>query len=482
MTNLKIVPVNDVYVRIKCDDGIARALQDKFSFEIPGARFHPAVKARRWDGILKLFHLRTHLLYRGLVSYVVEFCKTHQLSYEIDPVLIPKPHYTKDRVAEFLTSLKLPKKFGLREYQVEAFIRCVNNGRGLFVLPTGSGKSLVIYWLVRWFQKRTLIIVDSLNLIHQMQSDFQDYGFTADHVHLFYYGQKKDTAKPIVLTTWQSAVKQPKSWFQQFKLVIGDEAHQYEAKSFKTIMESLKDCPYRFGFTGTLTGTATNQMVLEGLFGKYHKLVSTKDLIDQGHLSEIDITCAILKYPKADRKELSGVKYSEELDFLYEHEGRNAFIRKLAYSLKGNTLVLFQRVEQHGIPLYKALQEETTTPVYYVSGMIDGIEREEIRKIVNEHKQSITVASVGTFSRGVNIPNINNIIFASPSKSQVRVLQSIGRGLRKSKSKTSCKIYDIADDLSLGKHKNFTLKHFIHRLEMYVKEDFAYKTYSIPLD
>ncbi len=486
LMTINIVPVNDVYVKIECEPSIAQSLSDKFSFLIPNARFHPAVKAKRWDGMFRLFPVRTHLLYRGLMHHVVEFCKEHDFDYHVDRSLLSTEEFTKNTALRFISGLKLPSKFELRDYQIDAFVKCINNKRGLFVLPTGSGKSMVIYWLVRFFpptRNKTLIIVDSLNLIHQMHSDFKDYGFDSDKfIHLIYSGQDKTSPKPIYLTTWQSAVKQPKAWFDQFGLVIGDEAHQYDAKSFKTIMESLIQCPYRFGFTGTLSGAKCNQMVLEGLFGQYHKSVSTANLIDSGHLSPVEVNCLVLKYTHADKRALgSKATYQEELDFIYTNEKRNKFIRKLACSLKGNTLLLFQRVEQHGIPLYEALQNETEVPVYYVSGKIDGKEREEIRQIVNTHENSITVASVGTFSKGINIPKINNIVIASPTKSQIRVLQSIGRGLRKSKGKENCKIYDIADDLTGHKHKNYTWKHFIERMKMYVKEEFPYKTYIFNL-
>lgn len=483
LMDVNIVPINDVYVKIECEPGIAQSLSDKFSFLIPNARFHPAVKAKRWDGVFRLFSVRTHLLYRGLMHYVIEFCKEHDFTYTVDAALMPKSTaITGVDAKEFISSLKLPEKFEQRDYQIDAFVKCINNGRGLFILPTGSGKSMVIYWLTQYYDTKTLIIVDSLNLIHQMKSDFAEYGYDPELVHLIYSGQDKTSLKPIYLTTWQSAVKQPKGWFAQFGLVIGDEAHQYEAKSFKTILESLTTCPHRFGFTGTLSGAKCNQMVLEGLFGQYHKSVSTANLIDSGHLSPVEVNCIILKYPHTDKRALgTQATYQEELEFIYTNDKRNKFIRKLACKLKGNTLLLFQRVEQHGIPLYKDLQNETEVPVYYVSGMVEGKEREEIRKIVNTHKNSITVASVGTFSKGINIPKIDNIVMASPTKSQIRVLQSIGRGLRKSEGKENCKIYDIADDLTGHKHKNYTYKHFIERMKMYVKEEFPYKTFNINL-
>ncbi len=481
-TVVRIVPVNEVYVRVFCEPAIAKELEEKFTFEVPGARFHPKVKARQWDGKIRLFSRRTHMIYRGLVPYIQQHCEERGEDCTVDHSLLPaEPTFTIERAKAFVESLKLPDKFELRDYQLDAFFKCIWAGRGLFVLPTGAGKSMIIYWLLRYYANlradhKTLIVVDSINLIHQLFSDFKDYGFASDEwIHLIHAGQEKDSDKPIYITTWQSAVKQPKIWFRQFGLTIGDEAHQFDAKSFKIIMEALTHCPHKFGFTGTLTGSKTNQMVLEGLFGRHYKAVSTKELIDEGHLSDIHIKCIVLRYSNEDCAAMYRKTYQEEIEFLYTHKGRNELIKRLALGLDGNTLLLFQRVEQHGIPLYESIKKDAVIPVYYVSGMIEGEEREEIRKIVNEHEDSITVASVGTFSKGVNIPNINNIVVASPSKSQVRVLQSIGRGLRKTDRKTICNIYDIADDLSKGARKNYVLKHFAERLKMYIKEEFPYK-------
>ncbi len=487
---VRITPVNEVYVRVDCEDYIARELEDRFKFDIPNARFHPKVKAKIWDGKIRLFSFHTRLIYRGLAPYIQEYCEERELGCELDPRLLPHClDAQKDEMKIFVEGLHLPSQFEMRDYQIDAFTNAVVNGRGLFLLPTGAGKSMIIYWLVRYYKKKTLIVVDSINLVNQMFSDFKEYaprqgGFSAEkNIHVIHYGKEKHSEKPVYITTFQSAAKQPKEWFKQFGLVIGDEAHQYDAKSFKTIMEALTTTKHRFGFTGTLTGTKTNQMVLEGLFGRYYKSVTTRKLIDDGYLSHLKIRCVVLKYTEAEAKAMYKANYQDEITFINTHVARNNFIKRLVLSkeLKGNTLLLFQRIEQHGIPLHEAIKAETSIPVYYVSGMIEGEEREEIRKIVNTHKDSITVASVGTFSKGVNIPNINNIVVASPTKSQVRVLQSIGRGLRKTETKTECVVYDIADDLSRGAWKNYTLKHFISRVTMYIKEEFPYQTYKIDL-
>ncbi len=265
--------------------------------------------------------------------------------------------------------------------------------------------------------------------------------------------------------------------------MIGDEAHRYKAMSLKGIMESLPDCKYRFGFTGSLDGSQSNQMVLEGLFGPFKRITTTKRLIDEGHLSDVTIKAILLKYDDATRKQFSNVDYESEISFLYASEKRNRFIENLTISLKGNTILLFQRVEHHGLGIYDRLKARVPSdmPLYYVSGDVDGDEREKIRKFVNLHNNSITVASVGTFSTGVDIPRLNNIIIASPTKSTIRVLQTVGRGLRKANDKTHCLVFDIADNLQWKKHQNHTLRHFGDRMKVYIKEEFKYKLYHVEL-
>ncbi len=484
---IEVKPFNEVFVKVNCDPSEAQELSEHFTFEAPGAKFHPLVRNKVWDGKIRLFNTRNRLLYRGLVPYVEAYAHDNEYNCSVEDPISSQCEFSLKEANDFIATLSLPPKLESRDYQVESFVHCVRHNRALFISPTGSGKSLIIYLLTRYYNCKTLIIIDSLNLLKQMASDFADYGYDVSNIHLISAGQDKTSKKPIFITTWQSAMKQPKAWFDQFKLVIGDEAHQYDAKCLKHIMESLTDCKYRFGFTGTLNGAKANKLVLEGLFGPYKKIVSTKELIDQGYLSKLKIKCIVLKYPDDIRKKLkkdmstAQSKYQTEIDFLYDNEKRNKFIKNLALSLKGNTLLLFQRIEQHGVPLYDAIKAESKVPTYYVAGSVDSDEREEIRKIVNVHNTSICVASVGTFAKGVNIPRIHNIIMASPSKSQIRVLQSIGRGLRVSADKYICTLFDIADDLCWKNWHNYTYKHHAERIKMYVTEDFEYKLYPVEI-
>ena len=210
------------------------------------------------------------------------------------------------------------------------------------------------------------------------------------------------------------------------------------------------------------------------------KVTTTAELIDQKHLSAFIIKCIVLKYPDEDRKLMKSLDYQGEMDWLVRNEARNRFIKNLTLSLKGNTLLLFQYVDNHGKVLYDMLKDEGL-PVHFVHGGVDGEDREEIRRIVEQSPSSIIVASYGTFSTGVNIRNLHNVIFASPSKSKIRNLQSIGRGLRKSDKKEIATLYDISDDLTWKNRKNFTIMHFVVRMAVYNEEKFDYKIYPVNL-
>lgn len=299
---------------------------------------------------------------------------------------------------------------------------------------------------------------------------------------MIFSGQEKDVDKQIYISTWQSIYKLPKKWFDQFECVIGDEAHLFKANSLTTIMKNLGNCKYRFGFTGTLDGSQTHKLVLEGLFGTVKKVTTTSELIEQKYLSEFRIKAIVLGYEDETRQLIKKATYQDEMDFLVNHLPRNKFICNLAISLKGNTLVLYQYVDKHGKAIYDEIKNKAVDrQVYFVSGTISGSDRDDIRRAVELEIDSIIVASYGTFSTGVNIKNLHNIIFASPSKSRVRNLQSIGRGLRLGDRKERACLYDIADDLSWKQTRNHTLNHFVERIKIYNEEKFEYKTYNIPL-
>ena len=327
-------------------------------------------------------------------------------------------------------------------------------------------------------------MVPTVSLTQQMYTDFQEYSDEWDvekNCHIISAGKEKETDKPIVISTWQSIYGMPKDYFEGFEFMVGDEAHLFKAKSLTTVMSKLKNCRYKFGTTGTLDDTQTHKLILEGLFGSVFNVTQTKDLIDAGYLSEFSIKALILNYSEELKAASKGFSYQDEMDFLVRHPKRNRFIRNLALDQKGNTLLLFQFVEKHGKILYNIIKEkaENNRKVFFVHGGVDGSDREEIRKITEEEVDAIIVASFGTFSTGINIRNLHNIIFASPSKSKIRNLQSIGRGLRKGDNKTEAVLFDIADDLSYKTYTNYTLKHFKERISQYNEQQFKYSMFHI---
>ena len=482
MDRVKIEKVNEVYLRVDAEASIIMEMSDYFTFDVPGAKFSPQYKAKYWDGKIRLLNNMTRLLYAGLLPYVVSFCKSRDYECTVSKEYEPIQRYGDDSGYEIANLLKT--NFSLRDYQNEAFVECLNSERKLLLSPTGSGKSFIIYLLTRWHMaqdRRTLIVVPTTSLVHQMASDFVEYNNNKPlDIHKIMAGVDKDINSKIVITTWQSIYKLKKSWFDSFDVVIGDEAHLFKAKSLTSILSKMEQCRYRYGFTGTLDGTQTHKLVLEGLFGPVKKVVTTSELMDQDVLSELEIKCIVLEYPKELRKLIAGKSYQDEIDFIVTNESRNKFIRNLAWSLKGNTLILFQFVEKHGKLLYPMLQSENRE-VHFVYGGVDSNERENIRKLVEGSSNAIILASYGTYSTGINIRNLHNIVFASPSKSRIRNLQSIGRGLRKHESKDRAVLYDIVDDLSRGRSKNFALKHFLERVDIYSKEGFAFKLYNVEL-
>jgi superfamily II DNA or RNA helicase len=478
--------IDQVYIQIQCDDrGVLNQISECFTFKVPGAEFMPAFRNRMWDGKIRLFNTATGFLYAGLYKYVDEFAEEN--GYDVKYTFNNRPaDFTIEQAKTFITEqlVSLPADFESREYQIDALKYAVQNNRALFLSPTGSGKSFIIYMIMRWHLKPTLLIVPTTTLVHQMYSDFEDYGFKSEkYCHKIYAGQDKETDKPIVITTWQSVYKLKKEWFDKFAVVIGDEAHLFKAKSCTTLMTKLTNAPFRYGFTGSLDDSETNQMVLEGLFGPVNHVITTRELQDLGYLAKLKIRIITLNYSDVTRKQNIKNKYQDEMAFLCAHEVRNKFIKELSISLTGNTLLLFQYVDKHGKLLYNLIKEsvDDSRKVYFIHGGVKGELRNEIRAVVEKEDNAIIIASYGTFSTGINIKNLHNIIYASPSKSKIRNLQSIGRGLRTSGTKKSATLYDIADDLSWGSKNNYTLEHLMHRVKQYDSEKHEYSVKKIDI-
>jgi superfamily II DNA or RNA helicase len=490
MADIVIKSKNHVHCVVESADvGIMQEINDFFTYEMPNARFMPQYRAKLWDGKVRLYNLFSRELYVGLVSYVKEFAAQNNYTVSDEQIKLPQPYFD---VRDYIEELNLHARgepLEIRDYQLDAVNHAVHQHRALLLSPTGSGKSMILYSLMRYHltsNRRILIIVPTTSLVEQLYTDFQDYsshnGFkVSNFVHRVYAGRDRDADYPVIISTWQSLYKLPKQYFAKFDVVFGDEAHGFKANSLTGILNKMPQCAYRIGTTGTLDGLKTHKLVLEGIFGAVHRVTTTKQLIKNQTLTDLKIQCITLSYPEETRKSLRGLSYQEEMDWVVTHPARNRFIRNLALAQEGNTLVLFQFVEKHGIPLHAMIEAKAAEgrKIFLVHGGTETADREAIRAITEKEDNAIIVASYGTFSTGINIRRLHNIIFASPSKSRIRNLQSIGRGLRTSEDKRQCNLYDIGDDLSYKTHRNFTLLHLAERIRIYNEEHFDYKLIKV---
>jgi len=497
--HIKIQLAGHGNIGIDSDDGIAWGLREEFAFFVPGYKFMPKFRAKVWDGKIRLFDYNKRMLPAGLLPRLEDYCRRHNILIDYQESRWGGPG-TKDKVnpkavMDFIKSLKLHsrgKPIEVRDYQFNAICTSINERRLLLLSPTGSGKSLIIYVLMRWYQQfredKTLVVVPTTSLVEQMYSDFEDYSShdtewqAKNELHKIYSGKEKTNVhENIFISTWQSIYKLPRTWFEQFGVIFGDEAHLFTAQSLTKSMEKAGNAAYRIGTTGTLDGTKTNQLVLEGVFGRVVRVTTTKKLQDNDTLAKLNIKVLDVQYPDDLRQSFGKVTYQSEIDWLVRNEARNRFIRNLACDLDGNTLVLFQFVDKHGKVLYDMIREKSKHRTFFVAGEVDKLDREAVRRIVETQKKSTIVASLGTFSTGVNIRNLHNLILASPSKSQIKVLQSIGRSLRKADNGESSTMYDFIDDLSWGQSKNYALKHGEERLKIYKSEQFDVTRHKVKL-
>jgi superfamily II DNA or RNA helicase len=483
--NVVISKSNEVFLKIDSEPHIEYELRDHFTFEVEGAKFMPQYRNRNWNGEIHLFDMRTKKIYVGLLDKIIAFCERHDYTYKFaDNEYYGTPFEVNEGISyagvkDYMSSIC---SHAPRKYQVEGVYDALRHNRKLLISPTASGKSLMIYSLVRYYVdkgQKILLVVPTTSLVEQMYKDFLDYGWDAESFcHKIYAGKEKINEFPVTITTWQSVYKLERSFFEDYNVVIGDEAHLFKSKSLVSIMTKLHHAKYRFGFTGTLDGTQTHKWVLEGLFGPSYKVTKTDELMRQGHLSQLDIQCLVLKHSpqKFDT-------YQDEIEYLISHEQRNNFIKNLAIDLKGNTLILYSRVETHGQVLYEMINKskQDNRKLFFVHGGVDAKEREDVREITEKENNAIIVASYGTFSTGINIKSLHNVIFASPSKSRIRNLQSIGRVLRKGANKIKAILYDIADDCTKNSKRNYTLNHFIERIKIYNEENFNYEIITIKL-
>lgn len=493
---VRIRKVNNVYIQVIAEPNIRMGLSEYFARYVKGYQFNPKYKSRLWDGKIRFFQYQNGYIYCGLIKDVLDYCKENNITFKVDPEVKKLFNFERKNVFDYIEKLKLSaygKEIQLRDYQKKVIITSITQKRKLIQSPTSSGKSAIIYGIVRYLidevfnkNERILIVVPTISLVTQLKSDFKDYssinGWDVDeHVSVSTdkYGNRH---KQILISTWQSIYKNEAEWFSQFRALIVDEVHLATANSLVNIGKKC-NAEFRIGLSGSINDEdETSEMTLRGLFGYKMIATTTKKLMEEGSIAKLKINCIHIKHNNIG-KDFSK-DYKKEIDWLIGKEERNNFILDLANNLDGNVLILFNFVEKHG-KILKEMSKKYDKELFFVYGGTDVNQRENIRKIAETHKGCIILASYQTFSTGVNIRNIRHIIFASPTKSYTRVIQSIGRGLRKSPIKTHCNVYDLFDEIYGNKNSpesyNYTFKHFIERMKIYVKEGFEYTVDKIKL-
>ena len=495
MDVIRVTKVDESFVRVDCSPAQRVELSEYFSFRVPGYQFIPAYRKKFWDGKIRLMNSQTGLLPIGLYGKLCSFSKSRHYMVQTENQIFETHSVDHQHLVKMITSWNIP--FELRDYQYDSLTKVLENPRRVLVSPTGSGKSLIQYCITRYFletfEGKVLIIVPTTNLVAQMTNDFAGYGFDSDsHVHQIMSGREKQSSKRVFISTYQSIYKFPQEYFEQFGCIISDECHLSTGKSISNLVQKCSNTKWKIGLTGTLKSSKVHKLVLEGLFGGIHHVTTTKKLQDKGTLSPLDIKVCLLKYDELTRSDFrtypTKVKgdttgrvpsYGEEVMFLSDEcHRRNLFIRNLCLTrTHGNIIVFFNKIE-HGKELHRLLKEKKKD-VYLVYGQTKVNDREVIRKLVQNSKNSVVVGSYGTYSTGVDIPNISHLIFTSPSKSIVRVCQSIGRGLRKSEGKERCELIDLVDDFAIGGKGNYCLRHGMERTKIYKNQGWEFSVEKV---
>ena len=300
---IKVKQKDAVNLFVDCEKSTAKELNQYFTFYVPNYQYTPAYKKKIWDGQIRLFNLYGRKIYSGLLGYIKQFCVDRKYKIELelhDYGDLP----SKEDFFDYVKSLNL--KHTPYPHQLTACYHALTTNRSLLLSPTGSGKSLIIYILIRYLLdlnfdvNKILVIVPTVGLVNQLYYDFESYSEknkwdVEANFHRIFSGQDKKTNKKIVVSTWQSLYNMPKEFFSEFEAVFGDECHLFKSKSLVSLMTKLENAYFRIGTTGTLDGTLTHKLVLEGLFGPVFKVTSTKKLIEKELLTDVKINCLNLR-------------------------------------------------------------------------------------------------------------------------------------------------------------------------------------------
>lgn len=377
------------------------------------------------------------------------------------------------------------KKYNLtyREHQKLSIYKAMVKGRGVVVIPTAGGKTLIMCSIVESLRSnikdenaKALVIVPSIQLVEQTAEDFKSYGM--DKVTKWSGNNTPDPDATTIIAGSQILLseKTDLSFLADVKIFLGDECHgNKKANQINQIFNFLTT-NYRFGFTGTMPTCKLDCWNIIGKFGPIIYEEKTEDLKQKKYISNFKVFILKLNHKNIPKIYINKNKpteaYENELDFLMNNQKRNEVICNLSKKLENNTIIMVDRID-HGVNIFNILKDTTQRPCYFIRGSTEIEEREKIRSLMEERNDVIVVAISKIFSTGINIPNLHNIIFATAGKAKIKIMQSIGRALRLHPTKNMAYIFDIADNTFYGK------KHLSEREELYLTENYNYEKKEI---
>jgi superfamily II DNA or RNA helicase len=473
MAPVRLVIKDEVNIKLEgLELEARRKLANTFKYFAPYARYHPAYKLGRWDGTVSLFGLGgngyLHQLEKileilGNMGIDIDDIDDQRLTHNLSFTEVTETYWADQGAVWPKGHQQAGQPIMLRDYQVEAINTFIQNPQSLQEIATGAGKTITTATLSHLAEKigRSIIIVPNKSLVEQTEEDFINVGLDVG----VYYGDRKDLNKTHTICTWQSLNildKKSKNHEQDIvtlaefldgvKTVIVDEVHMAKADVLKNLLtQNLCNAPIRWGLTGTVPKEAHESESIFASIGPVVGRLSAKELQDKGVLSN----CHVNVVQMIDLKEFGS--YSEELKYLVTDEDRMIYISKLikTISQSGNTLVLVNRIDSG-----KFLINEIPDTVF-ISGEVKTKDRKEEYDEIKTSDNKIIVATFGVAAVGINIPRIFNLVLLEPGKSFVRVIQSIGRGIRKAEDKDFVQIWDITSTCKYAK------RHLTERKKFY---------------
>lgn len=466
---------------------------------IKGWRFNPRVQSGHWDGYYCYLY-RNRFVPSGLWKIVFDMCKKYNFPVHFEDIRnlfddqIDEEEFT-EWAMEFFDGFQVKgEDVRPRDYQIETAFRILKFRKCAAELATSAGKTLISFMVVAYMiekglTNRILFIVPNVSLVVQAYNDFLEYNFKNRvklKMQMIYSGQEEIKGSNIVIGTYQSLVKKDQSYFDDFDVVAIDETHKVKAQSIKEILEKCVAANYRYGLTGTFPKEDTlDRLTLMCYTGPLVNEVNANFLQNKGHITKCQVKVIEMDYApdstKASFHELSRNPYdrknlfSLEQNYIQENRTRLTMVCNIINRSTKNSLVLFHHRE-YGQAMYDRLREISDKKlVYYVDGKVDADRREFYKKKMEQNHNVILIASYGTFSTGISVKNIHNILFTESFKSEVIIRQSIGRGLRKHKTKDILTIIDFVDNFNHGGWTCYHMKHAKVRQEIYADQKFPYE-------